>query len=207
MDKKTIAISIVAFFAIAASVVHLVRSNSDGASQSNAKPFEYLGASLATETAALLNSQGSVVLVVETMDGANADNTDGLVKGFKKGISKSKGISVKEVKELKRMMSEDPSLWPPQHAAKLVSFGVGAKAVVYLGSFPQTLPPADIATLKGSQASLVVVGTQSALIQSLVSSGVVRLAVVSKTPPPPSTGNAETPPQWYARVYAVLKAP
>jgi hypothetical protein len=207
MDKKSIGISVVAFLAIAAAVVHLVRSNSDGALRSNTKPFEYLGASVATETAALLNNQGSVVLVVETMDGAKDANTEGLIRGFKNGIAKSKGVSLKEVKELARTMLEDPSLWPPQHASKLVGFGNGAKAVVFLGSFPKALPPADIATLKGSQASLVVVGAQSALIQSLVSSGVVRVAVVGKSPPPPSPGGAETPAQWYARVYTVLKAP
>jgi len=206
MDKKTLVIVTVAVLAIAGSVAHLVRSNSGDSPRASMKSFEFLGAAVATEAATLVNNQGSVVVVVETMDGTKAANTEALVKGFKAGLGKVKGITLKEVKELPRSMSEDPRLWPQQHATQLVGMGAGAKALVYLGSFPQSLPPGDIATLKGSQASLVVVGTQSPLIQSLVSSGVVRLAVVGKTPPPSAPGTSESPPQWYARVYAVLKS-
>lgn len=207
MDKKTLLIALVAVLAIAGSVVHLVRSNSGGSPRASTKPFEYLGSTLAAETAALLNNQGSVVLVVETMDGTKNPSAEAQVKGFKAGLGKTKGVTLKEVRELPRSMSEDPRFWPPQHATQLVGMGAGAKALVYLGNFPQSLPPNDIAALKGSQASLVVLGTQSPLVKSLVDSGVIRLAVVGKTPPPPAPAGTETPPQWFARVYAVLKKP
>lgn len=207
MDKKTLIIAIVAVLAIAGSVFHLVRSNSGGSPRASMKPFEHLGSAAAAETAALLNNQGDVVLVVETMGNTKSPNAEAQVKGFKAGLGKAKGVTLKAVKELPRSMSEDPRLWPAQHATQLVGMGAGAKALVYLGSFPQSLPPNDIATLKGSQASLVVVGTQSPMINSLVNSGVIRLAIVGKTPPPPAPAGTETPAQWFARVYAVLKAP
>lgn len=206
MNKKTLIIAIVAVLAIAGSVFRLVRSNDGDSPRASMKPFEYLGSAAATETAALLNNSGSVVLVVETMGDTKNPNAEAQVKGFKAGLGKVKGMTLKEVKELPRSMSEDPRLWPAQHASQLVGMGAGATALVYLGSFPQSLPPNDIATLKGSQASLVVVGTQSPIIQSLVTSGVIRLAVVGKTPPPPAPAEAESPAQWYARVYAVLKS-
>jgi len=206
MDKKPLLLALVAVLAIAGSVFHLVRSDSGDSAGVNVKPFEYLGSMVATETATLLNNSGTVVLVVETMDGLKGPNVEAQVKGFKAGLAKSKGVTLKEVKELSRSMSEDPRLWPAQHAAQLVGMGAGAKAVVYLGSFPEALPPNDIATLKGSPAGLVVVGTKSPMVQTLVNSGVIRLAVVGRIPPPPPPGGLESPPQWYARVYEVLKA-
>lgn len=206
MDKKTLIIAIVAVLAIAGSVVHLMRSNSADSPRASMKPFEYLGSAAAAETAALLNNQGDVVVVVETMGDTKNPNAEAQVKGFKAGLGKAKGMTLKAVKELPRSMSEDPRLWPAQHAAQLVGMGAGAKAVVYLGSFPETMPPNDIATLKGSPAGLVVVGTKSPMIQTLVNSGVIRLAVVGRVPPPPPPGGPESPPQWYARVYEVLKA-
>lgn len=206
MDKKTLIIAIVAVLAIAGSVVHLMRSNSADSPRASMKPFEYLGSAAAAETATLLNNQGDVVVVVETMGDTKNPNAEAQVKGFKAGLGKVKGMTLKAVKELPRSMSEDPRLWPAQHAAQLVGMGAGAKAVVYLGSFPEALPPNDIATLKGSSAGLVVVGTKSPMVQTLVNSGVIRLAVVGRIPPPPPPGGPESPPQWYARVYEVLKA-
>ena len=198
--------SIVAVLAIAGSVVHLVRSNSADSPPTNTKPFEYLGSAAAAETAALLNNQGGVVLVVETMGSTKNPNAEAQVKGFKAGLAKAKGMTLKAVKELPRSMSEDPRLWPAQHAAQLVAFGAGAKALVYLGSFPETMPPNDIATLQGSPAGLVVVGAKSPMIQTLVNSGVIRLAIVGRIPPPAPPAGPESPPQWYARAYDVLKA-
>ncbi len=206
MDKKTLLIAIVAVLAIAGSVAHLVRSSSGDSPRASMKPFEHLGAAVATETAALLNNSGSVVLVLETLEGSQNPNAEAQVKGFKAGLGKVKGMTLREVKELPRSVAEDPRLWPAQHANQLVGMGAGANALVYFGSFPQTLPPTDLATLKSCQASLVVVGTQSPTIQSLVSSRVIRLAVVGKTPPPPAPSTPESPAQWYARVYAVLKS-
>lgn len=206
MDKKSLIIAALAVLAIAGSVGRLVLSSSSGPARGSMKPFEFLGSAVATEVAALINHQGSVVLVVETMDGTKNPSAEAQVKGFKSGLGKSKGATLKEVRELPRSMSEDPRLWPAPHAAQLVGMGAGAKAVVYLGSFPETMPPNDIATLKGSPAGLVVVGTKSPMIQTLVNSGVIRLAVVGRVPPPPPPGGPESPPQWYARVYEVLKA-
>jgi hypothetical protein len=206
MDRKQLLIAIVAVLAIAGAAFRLTRSNSGEASSTNMKPFEYLGSSAATEVAALLNQRGDVVLVVETMGGAPSPNVEAQIKGFKSGFAKVKGVQLKSVKQLARSMSEDPAMWPAQRATQLVGMGAGAKALVYLGSFPQALPPEDVATLKGSQAALVVVGTQTPAVQALVNTGVIRLAIVGRTPPPPASANPESPGQWFARVYEVIKA-
>ncbi len=207
MDKKAAVIALVALLAIAGGVFRVARSQSEATPRANPKPFEQLGVAVAEETAKVLASQGSVVLVVETMDGAKIPNLDAQINGFKTGLAKVKSVSLKAVKELSRSMTEDPRAWPQQQAAQLVGYGVGAKALVFFGSFPSSLSPGDLATLKGSQVSLVVVGPQSPLIESLVKSGVIRVAIVGRVPPKPAPNGTETPAQWFDRVYAVLKAP
>lgn len=206
-DKKNTAVAAIAVVVTLAAVIHLVLGNREKSPRANPKPFEHLGRALAEETASLVGGQGSVVLAVETMGGAKSPSLDAQIHGFKTALGKTKGISLKGVTELSRSVTEDPQMWPREHATRLVKLGEGAKALVFLGSFPQTLPPTDIATLKGSQASLVVLGTQSPLIQSLVTSGVIRVAVVNRTPPTPVPPGTETTAQWYARVYQILKAP
>ena len=207
MEKKNIVVAIVAIGLIVAAGFRLITANSDGSRALNPKPFEHLGRALAEEINNLLGGRGSVVVVIETMGGAKSPNLEAQVSGFKAALAKNKGITLRGVKELSRSMTEDPSLWPPQHAAQLVIFSAGANAVVYLGGFPEKLSPNDLATLKGNKASLVTVGTPSPLVQSLVKGGVIRMAIVSRIPPPPPSGTEESAAQWYRRVYEVLRSP
>lgn len=206
MDKKTILIAVIAVLAIAGATARLVTSNSDGGSRVNLKPFEQLGTAAAAETAKVLNNQGSVVVVLETLDGVKSPNNEAQVKGFKAGLAKIRGVTLKEVKEVKRDMSGDPREWPAGQAAQIAGFGAGAGAVVLFVNFPQSLSPADAAALKGSAAKLVVVSGQSPLLASLVTQGTVRAAIVGRTPPAPAPSGPESPAQWFARVYTVLRA-
>ncbi len=206
MEKKTLIIAVVAVLAIIGATVRLVTSNSESTSRGNPKPFELLGASAAEEVAKLLNGNGKVVVVMETLEGTKNPNNEAQVKGFKSGLAKNKGVTLKEVKEIKRDMSGDPRLWPEGQAAQIVSLGEGAGALVLFFNLPQTLPPKDIATLKGSKAKILMVGTQSPVVDSLVAGGVIQVAIVGRTPPKPAPGGTETPAQWFGRVYTVLKA-
>lgn len=207
MDKKSITIAIIAVLAVIGATLRLVSFNSEGTSRGNPKPFEFIGASAATAAAKLINGNGSVVVVVETLDGAKNPNNDAQIKGFKAGLAKIKGVTLKEVKELKRDMSGDPRLWPEGQAQQIASLGDGAGALVMFLNFPQSLPPSDLAILKGSKAKILMVGTQSPLVDTLVASGVIQVAIVGRIPPPPAPSGTETPAQWFARVYNVLKAP
>lgn len=207
MEKKTLIIAVIAVVAIVGATLRLVNSNSEGTSRGNPKPFELLGASAAEEAAKLLNGNGKVVVVMETLEGTKNPNNESQVKGFKTGLVKNKGVTLKEVKELKRDMSGDPRLWPDGQADQIANLGDGAGALVLFFNLPQTLPPKDIATLKGSKAKILMVGTQSPLVDSLVASGVIQVAIVGRTPPKPAPSGTETPAQWFARVYTVLKAP
>ena len=206
MDKKTLIIAALAILAIVGATVRMVTSNSEGTSRVNLKPFEQLGAEAAAETAKLLNNQGSVVVVFEVLEGVKSPNNEAQIKGFKSGLARTKGVTLKEVKEIKRDMSGDPREWPTGQASQIASFGAGAGAVVLFGNFPQSLSPADVAALKGSSAKIVVVTGQSPLLTSLMAQGIVRVAIVGRTPPKPAPTTPENQAQWFDRVYTVLRA-
>lgn len=207
MEKKSLVITVIAVLAIIGAAVRLLISQSDGASKLNLKPFEHLGAVAGEQTAKLVNNQGTVIAVVEEIEGMKSPNNEALIKGFKAGLARSKGVTLKEVKELKRDMSGDPREWPAGRAAQVASIGGGASAVVLFVNFPQAMLPPDVAALKGSKAKILMVGTQSPLVNTLVTSGVIQVAIVARTPPPPAPSGTETPGQWFARVYTELKAP
>lgn len=207
MDKKTLIIAVLAVLAIVGATVRLVSSRADGTSRGNPKPFELLGASVAEETAKLLNSQGSVVVVTEALGGMKNPNSEAQIKGFKSGLAKSKGVTLKEVKEINRDMSGDPRIWPADQAAQIAGLGANASALVLFANLPQSLPPNDIATLKESKAKLLLVGGQSPLVDSLLAGGVIRVAIVGRIPPQPAPSGKESPAQWFDRVYTELRAP
>lgn len=207
MDKKSLIIAIVAVLAIAGAAVRLVTSQSEGSSKLNTKPFEYLGSVAAEETAKLLANQGTVVAVVEVIEGMQNPANDAQIKGLKAGLAKAKGVTLKEVKEFKRDMSGDPRFWPEGRAAQVAGLGTGASAVVLFVNFPQALNPPDLAALKGSSAKLVAVTGASPTLDALVNQGVVRVAIANRVPPKPATSDKESPAQWFERVYAVSKAP
>lgn len=207
MDKKSFIVAVVALVAVIGATIRLVGFGSGSSTLGNPKPFEFLGASAAAAAAKLLNGNGSVVVVLETLEGTKNPNNEAQVKGFKAGLAKNKGVTLKEVRELKRDMSGDPRFWPEGQARQIASFGDGVGVIVLFLNFPQTLPPNDIAALKASNAKILLVASQSPLVDTLVASGVVKLAIVSRSPPPPATNGTESPGQWFGRVYTELKAP
>ena len=206
MDKKTLTIAVLAVLAILGSVARLVITRSDGSSQANPQPYEQLGMSAADETVKMLKMQGSVVVFTETIGGMKNPNNEAQIKGLKRGLARSKDVTLKQVKELSRDMSGDPRIWPAEWAAEIASMSAGTSAVVLFVNLPPSLSPQEIAMLKGSQAKLLVVGAQSPLLDSLIAAGVVHVAIVanSQSKPPPS--DKESPAQWFGRVYKVLHA-
>jgi len=207
MEKKQLILIMVAALAIIGSVARLIITRSDGSSRGNPLPYGHLGTVVGEETVKLLGGKGSVVVVLEVIEGVKNPNNDDQVKGFKAGLAKSKGVTLKEVKELKRDMSNDPRFWPEEQAARIVSMGAGADAVVLFVHFPSTLPAKDIAALKDSKKAILAVTTQSPLLDSLIGAGAIRAAVAIRIPPKPLPAGKENPAQWFDRVYTVLKAP
>ncbi|MFM8470192.1 MAG: hypothetical protein ACKODH_09515 [Limisphaerales bacterium] len=200
MDKKTIIIAVVAVLAILGAA-----ACSKESSRANLKPFEQVGAAGAEEVAKVLNNQGTVIVVTEAIEGVANPNNEAQLKGFKAGLAKAKGVTLKEVKELKRDMSGDPREWPAGRVGEIAN--LASSAVVLFINLPQTFPARDVAVLKGAKGKLVVIGTQSPQLDAAVNSGVVQAAIVARTPPPPAPSGAESPAQWFARVYTVLRAP
>jgi hypothetical protein len=207
MDKKTIIIAVVAVLAILGAAYRVVSSRSDGASQANPKPFEQLGAAAAEEVAKVLSNRGSVIVVIEGIEGVANSNNDAQIKGFKAGLAKVKGVTLKEVKEFKRDMSGDPREWPRGRAGEIAKLASDVSAVVLFFNLPQTLPPPDLAVLKGAKGKILLVGTHSPQAEALINGGVIRAAILARSSPKPAPSEPETPAQWFGRVYQVLRAP
>ncbi|MEQ2007460.1 MAG: hypothetical protein ABMA26_11735 [Limisphaerales bacterium] len=205
MGNKNTLIAASAILAILGSITYLYFAEFRGGPAQNMKPFENLGYTVAEETAALLGNQGRVVVVTELMEVQKSPNAEAQIKGFKAGVAKKRGVTLTELKELKRSMDGDPRLWPAGHAEQLVKMGEGSAAVVFFGSLPQEMARGDLALLKGSASKLVFVTAQSPVLKPLLQQGIVHLAVVSRFPPKPAPSGKETPRQWFDRVYMVVK--
>lgn len=205
MGNKNTAVAVGAIVAILGSLTWLYFTEFRNGPATNMKPFESLGYIVAEETAALLGNQGRVVLVTELMEAMKSPNTEAQIKGFKAGLAKKSGVTLKEIKELKRSMDGDPRLWPAGYAEQLVKMGDGAAAIVFLGSLPQELAKGDLALLKGSGSKLVFVTAPSPVLKPLLQQGIVHLAVVNRFPPKPAPSTKESPRQWFDRIYMVVK--
>ena len=202
-DSKNTFLAVGAVLAIAGSLTFLY-FNQFGGSKMNLKPLESLGFVVAEETAKLLNQSGQVVLVAE-MEESRAPNTEALIKGFKAGLAKQSGVTLKSVEDLKRSMDGNPRLWPEGHAQQLSTFGAGGGAVVFVGGLPQELTPNDLAALKASQSKFVFVTAQAPTLKPLLQQGLIHLAVVNRVPAKPAPSRSEAPRQWFDRVYLIAK--
>ena len=205
MGNKNNVIAVAAIIAILGSLTYLYFTEFRNGPKNNTKTFEQLGASVAEETAVLLGSQGRVVVVTELIEVTKSPNLDAQVAGFKAGLGKKGGVTLKEVKEIKRPPSDDPGSWPVGQAAQIAQAGEGANATVLFMSLPTQLSKDDLAALKGIKSKLIVVTAQSATLKPLLQQGIVHLAIVTRFPPKPAPTGKETPRQWFDRVYMVVK--
>lgn len=203
-DKKPTLIAVVALLAIASSLTFLYFTQSGGGRAGSMKPFENLGFIVAEETATLLNRTGQVVLVAE-MEDTRSPSTEALIKGFKAGLTKQPGVTLKAVQDLKRSMDGDPRFWPVGHAERLAQLGSGAGALVFIGSLPPELAKGDLAVLKEGKSKLVFVTAQAPALKPLLQLGVLHLAIVNRVPPRPAPSGRESARQWFDRVYLVAK--
>lgn len=193
-----------ALLAIAGSVTFLYFSQFAD-SKTDLKPMENLGRIVAEETTRLLSPPASVVIVAEVEE-ARSHNTEALIQGFKAGLAKQTGVTLKAVENLKRSMDGDPRFWPTGHAEQLSKLGAGAGAVVFIGGLPQEFAKADTAALQGSKCKFVFVTAQAPTLKPLLQQGLVHLAVVNRQSPKPPSSRKESPRQWFDRVYLVAKA-
>lgn len=205
MGNKNTVIAMGAIVAILGSLAYLYFTEFRGGPTTNLKPFENLGFTVAEETAALLGNQGRVVLVTELGEVGKSPNIEAQIKGFKAGLAKKGGVTVKELKEIKRSMEGDPRNWPAGQAGQIAGMGDGANATVLFMSLPTELSRADAAALKESKSKLVVVTAQSPTLKPLLQQGIVHLAIVNRFPPKPAPTGKESPRQWFDRVYMVVK--
>ena len=204
MENKNTTLGVVAVLAIIASLGYLYFTQFAGAPKVNLKPFENLGYVVAEETAKLLNNQGRVLVVSEVFEAMKSPNTEAQIKGFKAGLAKSGGVQLKEVKEFKRPLADDPQHWPEGQAARFVNMGDTATATVLFVSLPQDLSKEDIAALKENKNKLILVCGQSPALKMLLKEGAVQLAIVNRFPPKATPAGSETPREWFDRVYMAV---
>lgn len=205
MGNKNTLIAVGAILAILGSLTYLYFTEFRTGPKPNLKPFENLGFTVAGETATLLGGQGRVVVVTEVMEIMKSPNLDAQVSGFKQGLGKQGGVTLKEVKEIKRPPSDDPRLWPAGQAAQIAQAAEGASAVVLFMSLPMQLSREDVAVLKGLKCKLIAVTAQSPTLKPLLQQGILHLAIANRFPPKPAPSGKETPRQWFDRVYMVVK--
>ena len=205
MGNKNIIVAVGAILAILGSLTYLYFTEFRRGPTLNLKPFENLGYTVAEETAALLGNQGRVVVVTELIEVMKSPNSEAQIKGFKSGLAKKAGVTLKELKEIKRSMDGDPRLWPAGQAAQVAQAGDGASATVLFMSLPMQMSKDDLAALKEAKTKLVVVTAPSPVLKPLLQQGVIQLAIVNRFPPKPAPTGKETPRQWFDRVYMVVK--
>ena len=204
-DKKSTLLAVGALLAIAGALTFLYVTQWSGGRQGSKKPFENLGFIAAEETAALLKRTGQVVLVAEVEEALRTPNVEALVQGFKAGLAKQSGVTLKEIKNLPRSMDGDPRRWPAGHAEQLGKLGQGTGALVFIGSLPLELAAGELAALKAGPAKLVLITAQTPTLKPLLQHGVIHLAIVNRSPPQPTPSRSESPRQWFDRVYLVAK--
>ena len=205
MGNKNTVVAVGAILAILGSLTYLYFTEFRGGPALNMKPFENLGFTVAEETAALLGNQGRVVVVTELIEVQKSPNAEAQIKGFKAGLARKGGVTLKELKEIKRSMDGDPRLWPAGQAAQIAQATEGASATVLFMSLPAQLSREDLAALKGIKGKLVFVTALSPTLKPLLQQGVIHLAIVNRFPPKPAPTGKETPRQWFDRVYMVVK--
>lgn len=204
-NKNTLA-GVGAILVIIGSLTYLYITEFRSGPTVNLKPFEALGQIVAEETAALLGGQGRVVLVTELIEIQKNPNLDAQVSGFKTALGKKSGVTLKEVKEIKRPPADDPRLWPASQAAQIAQMSEGASATVLFMSLPTQLSREDLAAFKGIKGKLVAVTGQSPMLKPLLQQGGVHLAIVNRFPPKPAPASGkESLREWFDRVYMVVK--
>lgn len=204
MEKKSPALGVVAVLAIIGSLVYLYFTQFATGPKLNLKPFENLGFVAAEETAKIIGGQGRVIVINEVFEAMKSPNTESQIKGFKLGAAKSSGVQIKDFKEFKRAMADDPQNWPPGQAGRFANMAEGASAAVLFLSLPQDFSKEDLAALKECTTKLVLVTGQSPMVKKLLQERAIHTAIVSRFPPKPAPEGSETPRQWFDRVYMVV---
>lgn len=203
MNKNTL-LATAAILAIAGALAFLYSKQFGGAKMS-LKPLESLGFVVAGEAATLLNQRGSVLLVTESGESSKNPTVEAQINGFKAGLAKSPGITLKGQQELKRHPEDGLQTWPVGQAERIAGLGNGADAVVLFLAIPQEVSREEIATLKESKGKLVFVTALTPALKTLLQQGAIHLGIVNRGSPQPAAAGSETPRQWFDRVFMVVK--
>jgi hypothetical protein len=204
MEKKSPALGIVAAVLILVTGVYLYMTQFAGPPKPNLKPFENLGFVVAEETAKLLKGSGRVTVITEVFEGMKSPNTEAQVNGFKIGVGKNKGLTLKDVKEFKRPIVDDPQHWPAGTAGRFANMAEGSSATVLFVNVPRELSKEDVAAFKECQSKLVVICAPSPAVKTLLQEKAIALAMVSRFPPKPAPEGKESPREWFDRVYMAV---
>ena len=205
MDKRTLLIGgLLAVIAVALG--SLLLRGPDGP-KLNLSPFAALGAVAGEETSRLLHHTGTVVVVTEDPGRDGDPVVEAQLGEFKAALRRSGAVRVKAAER----MRTDPmtrfstgGTMPPDQFAAVRTKHPDAAALVLFVPFP-VLPAAEQSAIKSGRQLMVVASAVVPGYRQLVSSGVIRLALVPKpagTPAPPGTPRSTR--EWFDRDYMVV---
>ncbi len=204
--KKAIT-PLIALLAIAGAVFWIFRSQT-GNQKFDLNPYQALGAGTAEETARVVGTRGSVVVV--SQDTAESSNAaiDGQLKAFQDTIKKGKTLSIAEVVKFKVTPLERMSTggaMPREQFMQVLKKHPDLGAVVMFCGFPP-LAAQDYTVLKQSGVKVVVASGYMSIYRKLLEAKLIELAIIPRF----ETAAASKPPRtlrdWFDQDFQVITA-
>jgi hypothetical protein len=207
MTKEKL-VPLLASLVIFGAVVWIYRGQSRARSF-DLNPYQALGAGTAEETAKLLGSQGSVVVISpDTSESKNAA-VDGQLQSFQDTLQKNKAVAIAATVKFKVTPMERMGTGgavPRDQFLQALQIHPNAGAVVLFCGFPP-LDSQDYATLKKSGIKVVVASGYLSAYRKLLESQVIHLAIIPQFETPPAGGKPPTTLRgWFDQDFLVVSA-
>lgn len=202
-------LKMVAVLALAGAAGWLFYRQSDSSPKFDLSPYRALGVGTAEETAKLLGSKGSVLLISRDTSDVSDHALEGQLKSFQETIKKIPAMSIAATEKFKLSPMERMATGgavPREQFLKALQSHPNIGAVVLFCAFPQLSAP-DYAALKQSGVKVVVASACVPGYRKLVESQVIHLAIVPQFEPPAATANPPTTMRgWFEQEFLVVSA-
>lgn len=205
MTKEKL-VPLLAILVIAGAATWIYRSQSGRSAKFDLNPYQALGAGVAEETAKLLGSKGSVVVISpDTSEFSNAA-IEGQLSSFQKTLAKS-GLTVAATVNFKLAPMERMATGgavPRDQFLQALQSHPKAGALILFCPFPP-LAGEDYAALKQSGLKVIVASGYMPDYRKLLDSQVIHLAIIPQFDTPPAGGKPPTTLRgWFEQDFLVI---
>jgi ABC-type sugar transport system substrate-binding protein len=186
--KQTTKIIVSVVAIIAASIMLVIYFRSSGLSSASVAPLAALGEVTAQETAKLLDNKGSIVVVTRDTSQYPAPEFEVRLKAFQR-TAKQHGLTLAatEAARGETDFTDDGLLRSDFYLNLLKKYPDAAAIVSFVG--PPALSSQQIRALPQKISKLIVVSLADvSLLNRLLRSGVIQVAIVNRTGPAPQSG-------------------